>query len=192
MAYPTKNHIILVCGLGSSILFFFKAWARDLENMLTRHYGKERLGRDIKIWVVTADGLGERKAIEAVIADHQAGRLANVTIAGHSNGGRDGPARMSQRLFNLKGGPVSIPYAAVIDMTAGEFGAVVYGNVAVLDEFWAGLQKTDFHPSFKKPKNVHNFFDLDKISKKNIFHIPSASLPFVQDRIFQQITAVIK
>ncbi len=182
------HHIILVCGWWSSIIFVFKLWAkRLLKNFLKPMFGN-RLGQDVIVWIVSSDFMGEKKAFDAVLKDHKAGRLGVVVIVGHSNGGRDGPARGSRKLAEHG---VQIPYAAVIDMTLAEFGAKVHGNVWELDDFHARLERADLDESFIQMGRTYNLFELDEIEGHLVGHTQAASLPFVQKRIAKKIKAVI-
>ena len=71
-------------------------------------------------------------------------------------------------------------------MTLGEFGAKVWGNVLVLDEFWAGLQTADLHKTFN---GKHVFHNLDKMAGRNVGHVEAASHPITQERIYSMIEA---
>lgn len=180
-----QSHIGLLAGLGSSLFWScnpWSAWARTQEVRLKRHY-KDR--KDVVIHAVSSDLSGERRMREAVLNDHRKGLLKTVVGGGHSNGARDW--LFVSQAFHAAG--IQIPYAFAIDMTLGEFGAEVYGNTNQYDEFWAGLQKADFHASFT---GNHKIYDVDKIEKRNVGHTPAASLPWVQDRIFQQITEAVQ
>lgn len=178
-----RSHIVLIAGLGSSMFWSFNPWskwARDMQARFQRHYGD-----DVKVWALSADGAGEKPALEAIMADHAAGRLGTVVGGGHSNGDRDW-LFMAQA---LNGAGIPVPYGFGIDMTLGEMGAKVYGNTAHYDEFWAGLQKADFDASFK---GVHKFHDVDRITGRNVSHTAAASLPWVQNRIFGMVTGAVK
>ena len=168
------------------------AWAWKLQTRLIKHYGNPELGgrmkkvtgSNIKIWVVSSDGSGEQEAIEAILKDWKAGKLGDVSVCGHSNGG--GELDIISQIFYNK---IKIAYAATIDRTLGYTGSKLWGSVQYFDEFWAGLRKTKFHSTFT---GVKNFWDLDKILKQDIGHTPSASHPFVQDKIFTEVTKRIK
>ena len=179
-----QHHIVLIAGLGSSIFWRWNRWskwARDMEARFRSHYRK-RVG--VNVWAVSSDGAGEKIAFDAIIKDHQRGVLGRVAGGGHSNGDRDF-LRGCERLY-ARGIPVE--YGFGIDMTLGEFGAEVFGNIRHYEEFWAGLQKADLHESFK---NRFDFHDIDKIEKRNVGHTEAASLPWVQNTIFKRITQVI-
>lgn len=177
-----RSHIILIGGWWSSVIPYFMSWAWKLHARLVAHY-KSR--KDVKIWVVSSDGGREKPAIAAVLKDAKNGVLGQVAIGGHSNGG--GETDLASQLFYAAG--IKIQYAFTIDRTLGYTGAFIYGSVSYFDEFWAGLRKTKFHSSFTGTKK---FWDIDKIMGKDINHTPSASLPFVQDKLFTEITTRIK
>jgi hypothetical protein len=182
-----RSHICLIAGLGSSILWPvnpWSAWARKLKSRFEGHYTAHGVIRrpDIVIWAVSADGSGEKKMFDTIIADHQKGLLDTVCGGGHSNGDRDW-LRGAERLY-ARG--IQIPYGFGIDMTLGEFGAEVFGNHRVYEEFHGVLETADFHPSFKQSGSVHRYHET------KVGHTASANLQWVQDRIFDNITKVIK
>lgn len=177
-----RNHIVLIPGLSSSILWSlnpWSAWARKLQTRFNRHYENRK---DVRIWAVSADGAGEKLAFDTIISDHQKGLLDTVSGGGHSNGARDW-LRGSERLY-ARG--IQIPYGFGIDMTLGEFGAEVFGNHRVYEEFHGVLETADFHPSFKQSGGVHRYHET------KVGHTASANLAWVQNRIFDSITGVIK
>lgn len=179
------HHIVLIAGLGSSLFWKFNPWskwARDMKARFDRHYAGRK---DVTVWAVSSDGAGEKPALAAIMANHAKGRLGTVVGGGHSNGDRDW-LFMAQA---LNGAGIGVPYGFGIDMTLGELGAKVYGNTAHYDEFWAGLQTADFDASFKGTKR---FFDVDKINGGNVGHTASASLPWVQNRIFGKVTEAVR
>ena len=177
-----RSHIVLIAGLGSSILWSvnpWSAWARKMQQRFEAHYK----GRpDVKIWALSADGSGEKRAFDAITSDHQKGQLGTVSGGGHSNGDRDF-LRGAERLY-ARG--IQIPYAFGIDMTLGEFGAEVFGNIRVYEEFHGVLETADFHPSFKQSGGIHRYHET------KAGHTASANLQWVQNRIFDSITGVIK
>ena len=180
-----NNHILLLSGLGSSVCpWRYAAWARELKKKILTHPNLRDVP-NLKIHVLSSDGNGEKSFFDEVISDHKKGRLGKVVTVGHSNGARD-QLRGAERLYAYS---IPVAYCAVIDMTLGEFGATAFGNIKQLDEFWAALQTTDFHESFR---GIHNFYNLDEITKKNIGHVEAASLPFVQDKITDNIAKVFK
>lgn len=178
----TRSHIVLIAGLGSSIAWPFNpwsAWARKMQKRFSDHY-KGR--KDVVIWALSADGSGEKRAFDAIIADHQKGLLDKVCGGGHSNGDRDF-LRGNERLY-ARG--IQVPYGFGIDMTLGEFGAEVFGNIRVYEEFHGVLETADFHPSFKQTGGKHIYHET------KVGHTASANLQWVQNRIFDNITGVIK
>jgi len=180
-----KHHTLLLSGLGSSACpWRYAAWARELKKRILTHPNL----RDVenhKIHLLSSDGPGENAFFDEVLEDYKKGQLGHVITAGHSNGARD-QFRGIERLYAYK---IPVEYVAVIDMTLGEFGATAFGNIRVLDEFWAGLQTADFDKSFK---GTHNFYDLDKLMGKNVGHVEAASLEFVQNLITENIAKVFK
>ncbi len=183
------NHIILVCGWWSSVIFLFKLWAKRLLNNHLKPIFGDRIGADIIVWIVSSDFWGEKKAFDAVMRDAKAGRLGKVIIVGHSNGARDGPARGSRRLAEHG---VEIQYAAVIDMTLAEFGAKVHGNVLLLDDFHARLETADLDDSFTSAGREYNLYELDEIEGRLVGHTEAASLPFVQESIAKRIKLLLQ
>lgn len=198
-----EDHIILICGLGSSINPKFCKWAYSLADRLGRFYElrqyteisftkKKRVLKkgalQIIIHIASSDFNLEKKPIKAVKKARNAGRLRRLIIGGHSNGVRDGTCKISEVFFPDT--PVS--YAFAIDTTLAEGSKKIFGNVTFLDEFWAGLERVNFDTSFvPKEGDNYRFHDLDQIEGKEIGHIESASLPYVQDEITRQITRVI-
>lgn len=179
------DHIVLIAGLGSSWFWRWNRWskwARDMESRLGRHYAGRR---DVRIWAVSSDGTREKEAFDAIIADHRRGTLGKVVGGGHSNGDRDF-LKGCERLYANR---ISVAYGFGIDMTLGEFGAQIFGNIEFYEEFWAGLQKADKHPSFS---GKFVFHDVDAIERRNVGHTESASLPWVQNTIFKNITRAIR
>ena len=176
-----RNHIVLIAGLGSSMFWSvnpWSAWARKMQKRFEAHY-KGR--QDVKIWAVSADGAGEKQAFDAIVADHQKGFLDTVCGGGHSNGDRDF-LRGNERLY-ARG--IQVPYAFGIDMTLGEFGAEVFGNIRIYEEFHGVLETADFHPSFKQSGGQHLYHET------KVGHTASANQAWVQDRIFHSIKKAI-
>lgn len=193
-----RHHVILIAGLGSSIPFlwpWFSGWARKVEKAARREINVPS-GDDMVIHIVSSDGRAEKKAQDAVLADQRKGVLGKVIVGGHSNGARD--ALRTCQLFYPE---IEVGYAFCIDMTLAENGCLAFGNIHILDEFWAALNinevkrdggRVDFHPSFKLKKRAYNFMDLPKLTGRNISHIGSASEPIVTARIVGMIETVIE
>lgn len=177
-----RNHIILISGLFSSVVSRYSKWAESLETRFQKHYGFQS---DTVIHRVSSDGAGEKPAITAVLKDHASGTLGSVAIVGHSNGA--GELEIASKTFYQKG--IKVVYAATIDRTLGYLGNYLYGSVGYFDEFWAKLRKTEFHPTFTGSKH---FYNLNVVNKKPVGHVQAASLPFVQDKIFKEVTTRIK
>lgn len=182
----TRNHIILITGLFSSIPilgYVWTVWARMLQKRLTKHYaGRVDCGirTGVIIHRVSADGRGEKKAFDAVRLDRKRGVLGKVAIVGHSNGFRDG-LRGAELLHPL----TEVCFFAGIDMTLGENGAEVFGNISNFIEFHGVLEYADLHKSFHPtPKNY-------SLRETERGHTASASLAWVQDIIFRGITSRI-
>lgn len=172
------NHVVLIAGLGSSLFWPvnpWSAWARKMKKRFDQHYAYRK---DVTVWSLSADGNGEKPARDAVLADHRKGNLGIVCGGGHSNGDRDW--LFIAQAFYAAGIP--IPYAFGIDMTLGEFGAEVYGNTNIYEEFHGVLQKADFHSSFKGKHIYH---------ETKTGHTASANLGWVQDAIFKGVTGAI-
>ncbi len=198
-----EDHIVLICGLFSSINPKYRKWAYILADRIGRYYelrGYEEttfkknlriyVKEDLKlqIHIASSDGSRENKPIKKVKRALDQNALRHLIIGGHSNGVRDGTCKISETFYPN----VEIPYAFAIDTTLAEGKRKLFGNVNFLDEFWAGLQRINFHDSFEPlaGKN-YQFHDLDNIENTEIGHVEAASLPYVQDRIMQKITAAI-
>lgn len=180
-----RHHIPLIAGLGSSVCpSRYAKWAQQLKKRLLR---SSIVPAGVNITISSSDKNGEKAAIDAIMADHQAGRLGKVIPIGHSNG-----AAEVLVLSRLCWPEIEIAYLAVIDMTLGHrmWRAEAYGSIVHFDEFWAGLAKSEINESFVKMKRQHNFFDLDQLAKRNVGHVEAASLPIVQDRIVKMIEKV--
>jgi len=177
-----KDVIGLVTGLGSSLPFLrwiWTRWARKLEKRLKAHY-KGR--NDIEIIRVSSDGQGEKHLEGRIQLLAHDSRLGKVVLVGHSNGFRDAlyiANRMKQ---------IPVAYFAGIDMTLGEGKAVVSKNIKFIDEFKAryGTRETaNFAVAYPKKLRYKDF-------KVNKGHTATANDKEVQDRIFSNITGVIR
>lgn len=164
------NHIVLLSGWWSSVFNRYRVWADMLEASLPPY-------KDTKVWNLSADGMGEKPALQAIMRDNN---RKKVILIGHSNGARD-VLFMAETLYHAD---IPVHYLASLDMTLGEFGAEAFGNIKFLDEFHARLEKVDFDKSFKKTGANYSYWQVYKPgTNRPAGHVEMARQDEVQQRL---------